>query len=59
MPLGCFSCPNCDSPHFLVRWGLPDSAIQYWTICCEGCGAVYRLDPNGVAEVLMKGIEQA
>lgn len=60
MPLACFLCPDCESVHFIVRWTreASDTASHSWMICCEGCGAIYRLLPNGAAELHMRGIEQ-
>jgi hypothetical protein len=55
MELYLILCVECESPHFLVRW---DAVKGGWIICCEGCGAIYRLTPDGTAELFMKGIDQ-
>lgn len=51
-----FTCIDCESVHFIVRW---DQIGHVWMIACEGCGAIYKLIPTGVAEVHMKGIDQS
>ncbi len=47
-----FTCPECGSVHFNLRWAreAPDTAKHLWNVCCEGCGTVYDLNPNGTAE---------
>lgn len=49
-----FTCPNCDSPHFLVRW---NEADHLWKIACEGCGEICSLIPTGRVELVMRGID--
>jgi hypothetical protein len=51
-----FLCVECESIHFLVRW---DQVGHVWTICCEGCGAIYNLQPTGMAEVRRKRVDQS
>ena len=52
--MNCFLCPECESPHFIVRW---NDHRHSWMVCCEGCGAIYVLTPTGTTELFMKGIE--
>lgn len=47
-----FTCNDCESPHFNVRW---NQESCFWEIVCEGCGDLYSLIPEGYAQLERRG----
>lgn len=42
-------CAECDGVHFNVA--RPRQFSDIWLVCCEGCGAIYDLLPNGETQL--------
>jgi hypothetical protein len=54
---GIVQCFNCDSVHWNVKWDREavDTSAHGWFICCEGCGQIYQLFPEGTSQLIRAG----